>query len=223
MLYSVFCILVFLYSVIYNTRKFTLGSDAGRLMRNLGFDFSEGRKGLMVLDVETQYLSHEISGGWSAVEQFKVAVVVTWDEKNGFRSWYESDVARLFQEAQNFRPIVTFNGENFDFKVLSAYGSVAGLRERSTDMLAILSKKLGFRIKLESLAKATLGRGKSGSGLESVEWWRSGDPVLRQKVVEYCQKDVELTRDIYLFGKEKGYVLIDDLKRGATRRVEVSW
>jgi DEAD/DEAH box helicase domain-containing protein len=90
-------------------------------------------------------------------------------------------------------------------------------------MLADLSKKLGFRVKLESLAKATLGRGKTGTGTESVDWWRSGDPALRQKVVDYCTKDVELTRDIYVFGKEKGYVLIDDLKRGGTRRIDVSW
>jgi len=193
------------------------------MMRNLGFDFSGGDESPMVLDVETQYLSHEVSGGWNSVEKFMVAVVVTWDEKSGFRAWYEPDVPRLFEEVGKFRPVVTFNGENFDFKVLSAYGSVAGLQERSTDMLAILSRKLGFRVKLESLAKATLGRGKIGSGLESVEWWRSGDPELRKKVVEYCQKDVELTRDIYLFGKEKGYVLIDDQRRGETRRVEVSW
>jgi len=26
-----------------------------------------------------------------------------------------------------------------------------------------------------------------------------------------------------LFGKQKGYVLIDDLRQGGTRRIEVSW
>jgi hypothetical protein len=34
---------------------------------------------------------------------------------------------------------------------------------------------------------------------------------------------VELTKDIYLFGREKGYVLIEDLRQGAPRRVDVSW
>ncbi len=192
-------------------------------MKNLGFDFSGGKDDVLVLDVETQYLSHEVSGGWNSVDQFKVAVAVTWDERNSFRAWYETDIPRLLQETGNFSSIVTFNGENFDFKVLSAYGPVDSFYRRSLDMLADLSKKLGFRVKLESLAKATLGRGKTGTGTESVEWWRSGDPALRQKVVDYCTKDVELTRDIYVFGKEKGYVLVDDLKRGGIRRVDVSW
>jgi DEAD/DEAH box helicase domain-containing protein len=192
-------------------------------MQNLEFDFSGGNGGILVLDVETQYLSDEVPGGWNSVDKFRVAVVVSWDEEHGMRLWYEEDCPRLLVELQNFKWIVTFNGENFDFKVLSAYGSVVPLYAKSKDLLAILSKKLGFRIKLESVARATLGRGKTGSGTESVEWWRSGDPALRQKVVEYCKMDVELTRDLYLYGKEHGYVAIEDLRQGGMRRVEISW
>jgi DEAD/DEAH box helicase domain-containing protein len=192
-------------------------------MKNLAFDFSGGTGDALVLDVETQYLSDEVAGGWNVVDQFLVALVVTWDEAGGMRVWYEPDVSRLLAEAEKFRKVVTFNGEHFDFKVLSHYGSVEPLRTRSVDMLVVLSKKLGFRVKLDSLARATLGRGKTGSGTESVQWWRSGDPSLRQKVVDYCRMDVELTKDIYLFGREKGYVLIEDLRQGAPRRVDVSW
>ena len=192
-------------------------------MRNLAFDFSGGKSDVLVLDVETQFLSEEVSGGWNAVDKFKVALVVSWDESNGMRVWYERDVPELLAESQNFQKIVTFNGENFDFKVLSAYGSVEPLYHRSTDMLIILSKQLGFRVKLDSIAKATLGRGKTGSGTESVQWWRSGDPELRQKVADYCKKDVELTRDLYKFGREKGHILIEDTREGGTRRVDVSW
>lgn len=192
-------------------------------MKNLAFDFSAAAQGPLVLDVETQYLSEEVPGGWSAVDKFLVAVVVTWDRGQGMRVWYEGDTVRLLQELGLFDPIVTFNGENFDFKVLSRYGPVDHLYTKSKDMLALLSKQLGFRVKLDSLARATLGRGKTGSGTESVDWWRSGDPVQRQKVVDYCRMDVELTRDVFLFGKEHGYVLIEDLKQGKPRRVEVSW
>jgi len=192
-------------------------------MKNLAFDFSGADTGPLVLDVETQYLSDEVAGGWSAVHKFRVALAATWDQQNGSRVWYEEDVQRLLFEAEKFAPIVTFNGENFDFKVLSAYGPVEGLYSKSTDMLAVLSKRLGFRVKLDSVALATLGRGKIGSGTECVDWWRSGDPVQRQKVVDYCKMDVELTRDIYLFAKQHGYVLIEDLKQSKTRRVEVSW
>jgi DEAD/DEAH box helicase domain-containing protein len=97
---------------------------------------------------------------------------------------------------------------------------VDALYRKSTDMLALLSKRLGFRVKLDSVAQATLGRGKTGSGTDSVKWWRDGD---RQKVVEYCKMDVEITRDIYLFVKQNGYLMIDDLKQSTRRRIEISW
>ncbi len=192
-------------------------------MRNLAFDFSGGAGRVLVLDVETQYLSDEVPGGWSAVEKLKVALVVTWNEADGMRVWYEADIQRLLEETRKYDPIVTFNGERFDFRVLIAYGKVDHLYRASRDMLARLREKLGFRVKLDSLASSTLGRSKTGSGVQSVEWWRSGDPALRQKVVDYCMKDVELTRDLYLFGREKGYVLLDDIRSGMTRRIDVSW
>lgn len=193
-------------------------------MRNLSFDFTPGTNRVMVLDVETQYLSDEVPGGWNAIDKLKVALVVTWDEASGMRVWYEPDVPGLLEETRNFNPIVTFNGERFDFQVLSAYGDVSHLRgKRSTDIMIHLKDRLGFRVKLDSLAASTLGRGKSGSGIQSVEWWRSGDPALRQKVADYCKMDVELTRDIYLFGRDKGYVLLNDIRTGETRRVPVSW
>ncbi|MBZ5497093.1 MAG: ribonuclease H-like domain-containing protein [Acidobacteriia bacterium] len=192
-------------------------------MKNLTFDFSGTGAGPLVLDVETQYLSDEVPGGWNSVDKFRIALVVTWDQQSGSRVWYEEDARQLLQEAEKFDPIVTFNGEGFDFRVLSAYGPVDVLYRKSKDMLALLSKKLGFRVKLDSLAQATLGHGKTGSGTECVTWWRSGDPVLRQKAIDYCRMDVELTRDIYLFGKERGYLLIDDARQNTRRRVEVSW
>jgi DEAD/DEAH box helicase domain-containing protein len=192
-------------------------------MKNLSFDFSPTRFGPVVLDVETQYLSDEVPGGWSAVHLFRVALTVTWDEKNQLRVWYEEDTPRLLAELEAFDPIITFNGERFDFQVLGAYGPVENLYSKSQDMLALLSKQLGFRVKLDSVAQATLGKGKTGSGTESVQWWRSGDPVQRQKVVDYCKMDVELTRDLWLFARQHGYVLIEDLKQRTSRRVEVSW
>jgi DEAD/DEAH box helicase domain-containing protein len=194
-----------------------------RAMRNLSLDFSGGHGNVLVLDVETQYLSTEVPGGWNSVDKLRVALVVTWDKANGMRLWYEEDMPRLLGELETFQPIVTFNGEGFDFKVLGAYGPVDSLYRKSTDLLSLLSKKLGFRVKLDSLAQSTLGRGKTGSGTESVEWWRSGDPVLRQKVVDYCKMDVELTRDLYFFARENGYVSIEDTRQGRPRRIDISW
>ncbi len=54
-------------------------------------------------------------------------------------------------------------------------------------MLAV-QKVLGRRIKLDTLAEATLGKKKSGNGLEAVAWWRNGEV---EKVMKYCLDDVE--------------------------------
>jgi DEAD/DEAH box helicase domain-containing protein len=197
--------------------------ESGIEMTHPSFDFAGAGGGPLVLDVETQFLSDEVPGGWTAVDKFRVALVVTWDEANGARVWFEEDTQRLLSEAEAYHPIVTFNGENFDFKVLSAYGSVDALYRKSRDMLKILRQRLGFRVKLDSLAMATLGRGKTGSGTEFIDWWRAGDPASRQRAIDYCKMDVEITKDIYLFGRKHGYVLISDLRQQTQRRVDVSW
>jgi DEAD/DEAH box helicase domain-containing protein len=49
----------------------------------------------------------------------------------------------------------------------------------------------------------TLGAKKSGSGLDAIRYYADGE---LQKLADYCIKDVEITRDIYDFGREKGYL-----------------
>lgn len=53
---------------------------------------------------------------------------------------------------------------------------------------------LGRRIKLDTLAEATLGRKKTGHGLEAIVWWRNGE---REKVKSYCMEDVKITKKLY--------------------------
>jgi len=76
-------------------------------------------------------------------------------------------------------------------------------------------------VKLESLAQATLGKGKTGSGLDAVRWWRSGEPALRQRVVEYCRQDVEVLREIVTHGRREGFVKIPS--QGKDLTVFVAW
>ncbi len=176
-------------------------------------------EGLMVteiyLDTETLKLSHEVPGGWSRICDFELAVGVTWDHQHQFRLWYEPDAAALIEELIRFERIITFNGERFDFQVLSRYGDVRPLYPKSQDLLVDLKRKLGHRVKLESLVQATLGRGKSGAGELAVTWWRAGQ---RERVVAYCQQDVQLMVDLVEFARQQGYVMIPP-----GRIVRVNW
>jgi DEAD/DEAH box helicase domain-containing protein len=187
-------------------------------LKNLKLPFDPPRKfDPFVIDVETQKLANEVEGGWNSVEKFKVSVAVSWDLDHNLRVWYEEDAANLIKEARNHYPVVSFNGEGFDFRVLSAYGDTTWLYRDSVDLLKISKKVLGHRVHLDSVAKATLGKDKTASGLDAVAWWRSGDPELRQKVIDYCKVDVAITRDLYFFAKEKGYLLCEDFDKGSKK------
>ena len=173
------------------------------------------------LDVETQRLADEVQGGWDNIRAFGLSVAVTWDAANDFREWYEDDAARLIGELSGFERIVTFNGDRFDLEVLSAYGDVVALRQKSEDILRDLKRRLGFRVSLQAVAQSTLGRQKTGSGVDAVAWWRSGDPILRRRVAEYCRMDVEILRELVAYGRREGFVKVPS--RGKELTVFVAW
>jgi DEAD/DEAH box helicase domain-containing protein len=86
-------------------------------------------------------------------------------------------------------------------------------------MLRHVHLVLGFRLSLQTLAEGTLGVGKSADGLQAVRWFRQGE---LEKVIEYCRRDVEITRELYEFGREHGHVLYWD-RTGQMRKVHVHW
>ena len=159
-------------------------------------------------------MSHEVQGGWSNIPGFGVAVAVTWDKENNFRRWFEPDAKNLVAELETFTHVVTFNGNRFDLEVLRAYAPIDGLRRRSFDVHEELHRLLGHRVKLDQLAKDTLGTTKSGDGIEAVGWWRAGE---RDRVAAYCEQDVAILRDVVLHGRAKGYVIVK------SRQVSVEW
>jgi DEAD/DEAH box helicase domain-containing protein len=83
-----------------------------------------------------------------------------------------------------------------------------------------LKEKLGHRISLDSVAKATLGIEKTGTGIEAVAWFEQGKIDL---IKEYCQNDVRITKDIYYFGCEHGYVRYVDKRTCRIQDISVDW
>jgi len=175
--------------------------------------FPETEKDIF-FDIETLRLSHEVEGGWSNIARFGLAVAVTWDAGNRFRRWFEPDVKALIYELGRFARIVSFNGDRFDFEVLRGYHPVGDLVPKSFDLLADLHRRLGFRIKLDDLARETLGHQKSGNGLEIVQWWREGR---KEEVCKYCENDVQLLVDLVEFARRKKYVVVNK------RQLPVDW
>jgi DEAD/DEAH box helicase domain-containing protein len=103
--------------------------------------------------------------------------------------------------------------------VLRAYTEEDLQRLPTFDIMYDLEERLGFRPKLDSVASATLGVGKSADGLQALEWWRSGEI---DKIIDYCREDVRVTRDVYDFGKRNRWVQVERFG-GKPRKVEVDW
>ncbi|MFQ5701729.1 MAG: ribonuclease H-like domain-containing protein, partial [Acidobacteriota bacterium] len=159
-------------------------------------------------------------GGWDHIRDMGLALGVVYDEQAGqYRTYFEKDVDRLIIDLMSADMVVGFNVKRFDYVVLAGYRDAAYERIRTCDLLEHLHQQLGFRLKLNHLAEKTLGTGKSADGLQSLQWFRQGRLDLIER---YCRQDVEVTRQLYLFGKKHGYLLYEGRDRGV-RRVRVTW
>lgn len=175
-------------------------------------------KRLVFYDVETQKRADEV-GGWDRADLMLISIAVTFSEADGFKVWYEKDTRDMIRYMSEFDLVVSFNGNNFDSKVLSHYGDVSTLNQRSFDVAEYLSARLKHRIRLESVATATLGTGKSADGLLALQWWKEGRV---DEIIEYCKQDVKVLKDVVEFGIEHGYILYNDTEQNAVK-VAVEW
>ena len=107
--------------------------------------------------------------------------------------------------------IIGFNSIHFDNAVLQPYFSKLKINDLpQVDILADIYRTLGFRMKLESVAQATLGEGKSGTGLDAIRYYREGN---LEALAKYC--------DVYEYGYTHGYILYTS--GGEYFRMPVNW
>ncbi len=174
---------------------------------------------LLVFDIETQYLADEV-GGWSHIRDMKLAVGVTYDPlRDAYHVYLERDAERLIADLRAADLVVGYNLYRFDYEVLHAYTEQRLDDLPTVDMLVDLKRVLGWRPKLDDLAAATLGTGKSADGIAAVRWFREGK---LPQVIDYCKRDVEVTWQVYDFGRRNGYVQVWGRSR-QPRSVPVRW
>jgi DEAD/DEAH box helicase domain-containing protein len=174
---------------------------------------------VVFFDLESQKLFQEVGG--RDPSKLLLACGVTWSTtRNDFAVYWEKDASALITELKSADRVVGFNIIHFDYEVLRPYAPYESFRAiPSTDMLQDIYRTLNFRLSLDSIARATLGATKSANGIQSVEWFRNGE---LEKVAEYCKADVDVTRRIYEFGREHGFVHYYS-KLGSKLNVKVNW
>lgn len=162
--------------------------------------------GEIVLDIETQNTFDEVGGYFT--DRLKVSVVVAYYyDTDTYESYLEADLPKMFAKLELGSRIIGYNSIGFDMPVLNNYYLGDLLKIPQLDMLAHINKALGFRIKLDDVAKATLGTQKSAHGLQAVQWWKEGKI---DEIITYCQQDVKVTKEVYEFGLKNGFLLYDD-------------
>jgi DEAD/DEAH box helicase domain-containing protein len=167
-----------------------------------------------VFDLETKYSAAEV-GGWHRAEKMGISVGVVYDSMlEGCVTYLEHEVPQLVEHLKKLELIVGFNNRRFDNRVLSAYTTSELSRLPTLDLLEQVSNRLGYRLSLNALAESTLGVQKSGDGLQALHWYQQGN---FEKLSKYCQKDVEITKDLLMYGLEQGYLLFRNKAKKTVR------
>ncbi len=168
----------------------------------------------VVFDLETQRSADEV-GGWGNIKAMGLAWAVVYKfPGNEWLDFAEKDVEELIGVLKNADVVVGFNQVRFDYEVLRGYSGFDFRRLKSYDMLVEVQSVLSHRLKLNSLASATLGSVKSADGIQSLRWWKNGEV---EKVAEYCRRDVEVTRDLFFHILEHEYLLFEKKGIGLVR------
>lgn len=177
-------------------------------------------KPCIVYDLETKRAFADVSGP-NKTQQLEVSFLGLYSyTQDKYFSFYEADLPKLEQILLVEQPtIVGFNQIHFDNVAVQPYFHKLDMQSLpQVDILDDIHRTLGFRIKLESVAQATLGEGKSGSGLDAIRYYREGNFTALSK---YCLDDVRITKDIYDYGCRHGYILYTS--GGESYRMKVNW
>jgi DEAD/DEAH box helicase domain-containing protein len=172
-----------------------------------------------VLDIETRRSAAEV-GGWHRADRMGVSCAILYDSEDKIYFEYLADgLEMLIQHLQQLDLVIGFNIKKFDFQVLRGYSDYDFNCLNCLDILEDVHEYLGFRLSLAHLTHVTLGQEKTADGLQALRWWQQGRI---REIIDYCKQDVKITRDLYLFGQEHGYLLFENKGKNIAR-IPVKW
>jgi hypothetical protein len=147
----------------------------------------------IVFDIETSNIFSEV--GSSDPTALDISVVGIYDsETDSYRSFFQEELKDLWPILERADMIIGYYSEHFDLPLLNKYYPGDLSKIKHLDILKEIRKQYGRGMKLDQLSEGTLGKKKSGHGLQATTWWKQGE---REKVRQYCLDDVKITKEIY--------------------------
>jgi DEAD/DEAH box helicase domain-containing protein len=161
----------------------------------------------VIFDIETKELIGEstpiaLEGmGISIVSAYKREIDKDMNEIKGeMRSFWESEFDQMWSWFEEADRIIGYNSLGFDNHVMNGKYKGDFHKFKHFDILKVIKDVFGHRIKLDSVAKESLGAGKNAAGTDAVIWWGKGDPESLANLKKYCEMDVEVTKGVYDYG-----------------------
>lgn len=160
----------------------------------------------VILDVETKKTFDEVGGYFPeklGISFVGVCVREGFTGKGEMRSYFEKDLPELFPLLEKADVVIGFNIDNFDMPTFTHYYNADISKIPTLDVMNRIKDSVGHRIGLDAVAQETLGIGKTGDGLDAIKYYQNKQ---WEQLEKYCLQDVAVTRDVYDYGLQKGYV-----------------
>lgn len=135
-------------------------------------------------------------------------------------NYFFEEMWNWFEEADR---IIGYNSFGFDNPAMNGiYNKGDFTKLKHFDVLDMIKNVFGHRVKLDSVAKETLGQGKIAGGADAVMWWAKGDPVSLANLKKYCEMDVEVTKGVYDYALKNKKLKFKD-RWNEPREIEVDF
>jgi DEAD/DEAH box helicase domain-containing protein len=185
--------------------------------KKLFSDVAENDPALLGVSIVSVY-SREINENLEEAGGRKILSEV----EGNMQSFWEKEFDKMWPIFQKANRIIGFNSLGFDVPALKPYTNFPFNKLPHFDIMAYVKDAFGRRISLDAIAKETLDREKTDTGLNAVYYWQKGDKESLTKLQKYCEADVLITRDVYDFVLKNEYLLFKD-KWNTLRKVELDF
>ncbi len=160
----------------------------------------------VVFDLETQNIFQEV--GSSDPTALDISVGSVYDsETDTYTTVTIDEIEKLWPIIERADALVGYNSNHFDIPLLNKYYPGDLTTIKSIDILEDIKASLGRRLRLDSVAQATVGAKKSADGLQAVRWWREGKI---KEIMKYCEQDVKVTKQVFEYARKHGHVKFKD-------------
>lgn len=160
----------------------------------------------IVFDLETQNIFQDVGGNDPTLLDISVASLYD-SETDTYTSATIDNLETLWPHIEKADALVGYNSNYFDVPLLNKYYPGDLTQIKSIDILEDIKASLGRRLRLDSVAQATIGAKKSADGLQAVRWWREGNV---KDIIKYCEQDVKVTKEVFEYALEHGHVKYKD-------------